>query len=290
VLNLLPPGRPYLIPITLLLAIITGAQCMGTTVVVVVASNGIILASDGKQQSQSLIGKTPNPQSAVKNYVMNSKVAVAVVGMGSLSIISGTKKLFDYDSIRFLERIKHCLPSNASVNTVAGIIKDKSQVTLDRLSPYVENGTLNKNNAPGGDIVDYIVVGFERNLPTVIKVSIEPDWERRKLTGPVFKTVHPSQDVPIDTDIRFYGTTEAINNAASPTSREHAVAARKYPGVIKGLEVRQKALTINTSVGVPIATDLIRLESEFDSENVGPPIHIAILSRTKPPVIRRLAK
>lgn len=275
------------LPITILLSLSLLAQpSFGTTIVVVVARDGIVLASDSKATS---ILRTDNTLTPTKSQVMTSRSAVGVVGLGDLSIKSGSEVLFHYDSTQFLEEVKNSLPVDGSVDAVASVLKEKSHTPRDNLEPYVESGFFNRDNAPGGDVVDYIVVGYENRMPLVFKISIEPDWGHRQLSDPILNVKYPDPNHP-SSDVRFYGVTQAIENAADANSQEHRTAATKYSGVIAGIESVKNGATISWQDGVHIATDLIRLQSEFDPKEVGLPINVIVLFPDKNPIVSRFAK
>ena len=281
------PIRRYDLEVVILVAL--SVTCShGTTVIVVVASNGIVLASDSKQTTASHVA---NPKPAIKAHVINDRVAVAVVGAADLEIFADSKTVFSYHTVEFLQGIKDSSPADASVSAVVAIIRDKSHTAMNGLTPYMANGFFDEKKAPAGNLIDYIVVGYEQGVPSVVRISIKPDWEARKLSAPVIKTIHPSQDTPPSgADIRFYGVTQAIQNAALPGSTEQGAALARYPGVIRGLEVRRNGLIIDASEAAVVAADLIRLQAEFDSNDVGLPVNLLTVFDGKRPTVISISK
>jgi hypothetical protein len=263
------------------LLIALSLHARATQIVVVVTRDGIVIASDSKQRAASNAGMSVNPKTTNKIVVLNKRTAIATVGMGNMRITSGGKVVFDFDSRSFLEGIKRSLPPSASLSSIQSAVIDQSRSAMEGLSTLVADGSFQEQNAPDGDIVDFIIAGYENGVPVVHKVRIECDWNTRKLSNPIV--------APIDSPIAFFGRNLTISDAANPGSAEHKAAEARYPGVIRGLGVF-RGQSVNSVEGIGIAADLIRLEGEFDPANVGPPINIVVLSSARPPAVSVLPK
>ncbi len=282
------PNRFFKILAFLLFA---GAQrSVATQIVVVVTHDGIVIASDSKQRASTNTGLSDSPELADKVIMLNDRVAVAVVGAGSLRFLSGTETVYRFDPISLLDAVKHSLPANASESLIESIIVDKLKSAMDGLSPYIANGFFNKQNAPEGDIVDFIVAGYENEVPLVRKIRVECDWDARKIASPVVESKNPLPNRPVDSNIIFFGRNSNIINATDPTTPEWKAASSRYPGVITGIDVFIHSRIVSSAEGKVIAADLIRLEAEFDPENVGLPMNIVVLSNDHSPVVSVLTK
>jgi hypothetical protein len=96
--------------------------------------------------------------------------------------------------------------------------------------------------------------------------------------------------VPLHSDFVFFGRTESIFNVQTVGSPERKAAAERYPSILMGLQTFLSGGNFTTEKAVAIVTDMIRLETEFDPENVGPPINIVALSKLRSPAISTLPK
>lgn len=190
--------------------------------------------------------------------------------------------ILDYDGRRLLNQVQEELPSTATFAKVENAIVEKARAVSDELSPLAANGSITQQSVAAGDFVDFIIVGYENQTPKVHRVRIEIDWLPRKVSSPVIESV--------DSNVSFYGRSQAIQNAVVPGSAEALSAAHNYPGVIKGIEAFRNQQTIGPEDCINIAVDLVRLEAEFDPGNVGPPINAVLISGDYAPVNRKFDK
>lgn len=220
--------------------------------------------------------------------VVNDRTAVAVVGGGSLQFTDGARIVYRFDSTAVLDDVKRSLTTNAPMSLIKRVMITKLRTALDGLSPYVESGAYKQQNAPEGDLVDFILVGYEGQIPTVLKIRVLVDWKTRTIIPPTIEVKSPFPSDPTGSHVLFFGRNLNIMSAANPTSAEAKAANEQYPGVMAGMDVSRGTRVVSSAVGTSIAADLIRLEVQFDSKNVGLPIKIVVLSSTLAPQITLL--
>jgi hypothetical protein len=277
--------------ITVLMAFLS-RDCRATLVVVVVASDGIVIASDSKEGRTTATGIAEQPKLAHKVVILNNRIAVATIGMGWLKLRSAGLNPFDFDSRTFLNEVKNSLPPNASESLIESVIVKKLQGAMDRLSPYVSNGMLNENNAPGiPNLIEFVIVGYDHGVPLIRRIRVECNWNVRKIASPVIEMEYPLPNRPHDSRLGFFGEWGAIYRAISPDSAERKAVEERYPSARTGIGIHYGKLAVgNSAESIGVAADLIRLEAEFNSEDVGPPINFVVLSRERPPATSFLAK
>jgi hypothetical protein len=267
--------------ISLLVFLFSGV-CWSTTIVVVTTKDRIVLASDSKEVSIGSI--VYGPKSVNKIVVLNDTTAIAVTGLSKCNIAANGKVVFQYDTDRIVDQIKDSFSSNASISVIEGIIVNKMKASMNRLVPYLRDGAVDpKQAAKGPSFVDFIIVGYKSGVPVTDRVTINFDWNLRKISGPIVSSENSSPDRPHQ--VCFTGCN-AIDQLRVPNSPEQLAAFSRYPDAIKGLTFRG----LNSSNALNAAADLVRLECEFDPKFVGLPIHIVTLTRDKKPVITTLAK
>jgi hypothetical protein len=259
-----------------------------TQIVVVVANDGIVIVSDSKQVTN--VGLGINPELANKVVVLNDRAAVAADGLGKLTGAAGNEILFSYSSEALLKDVKKSVSPNVSIAEIERTLVGKLNIAMTALAPYVSNGSFNQQNAPEGDLLDFILIGYDGAVPVVHKLRVTCDWNARKILDTIIETRNPLPNRPVDSNVIFFGRNLSIQNAADPNSPEGKAANMHYPGVIKGLDVFRHGKTVNSIDAMDIAADLIRLEVEFDSKNVGFPMNVVVLSRTHAPTYSRLER
>jgi hypothetical protein len=256
----------------------------------VITKTAIILSADSKQKDVSLLGHTANSKPALKIEPINDKTVIAVVGMGNLSITQNGAVVFSHDTASFLEEIRHSVLKDAPVSVVAEVVRNKSQVTLNELLPYVRNGFFDEQKAPTGDIVNYIIAGYENGSPRMTIVSIKPDWGNRQLTGPFIEPKYPAPNLSPSGAVKFYGSVEAIVAAATPGSDASRVCTEKYPSIIGAIQKISTEQGFTEAEGIQIAADMIRLQAKFDPERVGLPVSLVVIHNGQIPVVQSLSK
>jgi hypothetical protein len=142
-----------------------------------------------------------------------------------------------------------------------------------------------------GDVIDIIFAGYKTGIPTVDVIGVTCDWDARQLSAPKLVVFNPSHFRPDNTNILPLGRSDAIQRTTDPLSGEAKAVAKSYPGVLAGFDImRHNGSLVRSATAVTIACDMIRLQGEFDPEDVGPPINIVVLSLSHKPDVRRLPR
>jgi hypothetical protein len=165
------------------------------------------------------------------------------------------------------------------------------QGAVDGLSPYVANGMINKNNAPGLDFIEFMIIGYDQGVPLVRQVRVKCDWINRKISSPFVETRYPLPNMPSYRRVAFFGDYFAIYRAGTSLGKEHTAMEERYPKATTGFLVNDGKIPVQSSTeSIGIAADFVRLQAEFDEEAVGPPINFVVLSRAREPKVSSLTK
>ncbi len=228
-----------------------------------------------------------NPETVTKTVVLNRRTVTAMLGSAK---IARTNDELIFDVCGFLNGIKNSLAPNAPVSVVESIIVNKLKRAMNRFPSDVVDTLIKEQNTPGIETsIEIVVAGFENGAAVIRK--IKGKWNDRKIASPQIETVYPVPDSPIGSHVPCFGYCNSFANVTRyPNSPERMAALARYPGVILGLNLFSKKILPDSGQGLSIATGLIRLEAEFNSENVGPPIDVVVLSNTRPPKISSLPK
>jgi hypothetical protein len=271
--------------------IFIGPGCRATEVVIAVASDGVVIASDSKQVSGSSSGWTNNPELANKIVVMNDRVAIATVGIAKVLLFMPNGKVrYSFDSSQLLDGVKHSLPTNASVSLIENVVINKLKRAMDGLSPYVADGSIQQQDPTDMDFIDFDITGYESGIPVVHKILVKCDWSARKFSSPIFESKYPRPNKPHNSYIGFFGWNRSVINMQNPASPESAAANARYPDLIRGMYALAHGKGFTSTEAVNIASQAILLEAEFNPERVGPPINIVVLSSKDAPIVKTLRK
>ena len=226
-----------------------------------------------------------------KTIVLNNEATVSVTGAATLTdkARDGTV-LWAFNATDILTRIKQTLPPHASVTAIANIVVDKVNAAMKSMPPQGMDWLIQHQNALGGEVFEWFLVGYENGVPLVRDITVKIDRNTGKIAGPFIHPVYPRPDKPFDPDSHVIVC--AISHAAynfffSPASEERRAAGDI---LTKGMETLDGGTIPDSKVAAGMAADLIRLEVKFDPEFVGPPINVVVLSNQREPEIISLPK
>jgi hypothetical protein len=255
-------------------------RCQATSIIVVVTGNNIVVASDTKKD---WMHAGPNHEkTGNKVVVIENRAALGTTGLGRLG---------DFDADRFIVGIKDTYCGDTSVSAIERVIKDKLKPFMDGFLAYVADGPVTDKEAfLGSVLVDFIVAGYEKGIPTIDIITLDIDWNSRKVSRPITHSIYPSPNIPVDRNPRpfAFGNHDAIDAALNNTSSKERKAAYTFRGFETGFwgDIRD----ITTKQAVDIAADTVRFEAEFSPKDVGPPINLVTLSRDGKAVEYQLPK
>ena len=279
--------------ICFVLASLAVNQTYATTIVTVVTENAIFVAADTKIQSGFNAPPTSaNKEAGRKLYLMNDQVVVGTIGLIDQIISDKTGAVrFHYETSSFVAGIRRKLPQHASATTVANMIADKTRETINGLAPYVADGVLTQQRGPSGDLMQFIVAGYDNGHPTVLAVIVSCDWPKRKINNPTIVPVHPDISLNENGDLHVFGNRQDFILAKEfPSSPQAHAVAERYPSISIATQRMSLKQTIPEAKGIDIATDAVRLEAEFDQNNVGIPIDVVRMSLSTVPKVNRLER
>jgi hypothetical protein len=257
-------------------------QCHATSIAVVITNNNIVVASDSKKYWFPGHGSEGDKDPTNKVVVINDRF---VVGINGLAKGNG-----GWDALNLLQRVKDYLPANASISVIESVIIDKINPFMNRFSAYVANASRQDQLSFGDGIVQFIIVGYEDNVPVINTVRVDCDWNIRKVTSPTIHSVYPSQQNPIHVgfDMLSFGVSSAFAAVMGNPHGPEGQAMARLTGLAKTFASSGSKLTVAQAIAT--AADLVRLEAEFNPEHVGPPIDLIVLSRKDGPVLKFFPK
>jgi hypothetical protein len=211
-------------------------DCMGTTIVFLVAKDAIIGGAGARnqgvpgQRSRRTLAKCERSGHRIE---MDGRERVAgtytkiVLLKGRLIVASSenlhitwpheTDVIYDFDS--WIRAIESRLRRNTSVSQLADIIKKEGSVALNALpiKHWIENGAIYQFNS-AENAVEYLVAGYENRRAKLIRIDYQIDRERQLVICSKFETVLPNDSAAVDYSPYQYGMTSATREIKNPKS------------------------------------------------------------------------
>src|SRR5437899_17036 len=79
----------------------------------------------------------------------------------------------------------------ATVYDVSEIVREEVEKVFAWFDVYLKRGLLQQKDSPGEFPVEYLIAGYQADVPTIYSVSVEVDWEKLSLKGIRRVLVHP---------------------------------------------------------------------------------------------------
>lgn len=274
---------------TLLIA--CSLRCSATTIVVLVASDGIVIASDSKMDWYSDTRFSESGELHNKTVVLTDRIAVAIMGAsGVKSTATDGRILYEFDAKHLLDETKQALGPNASLSQIQNVIKDKLKMAMGSVPPYLVDRSIQEQNAIGGHFVNFIIAGYEDGAPVVRDVRGKRIRNALNVTQVIVEAVpvFPLPNDPPDSHLIVFGASKGISNFLNnPESSERKAASTALLSAMDAMDDRKYP---NSVAAVAIASELIRMESKAEPSRVGLPVNIVVLSNSRSPKISSVPK
>jgi hypothetical protein len=149
---------------------------------------------------------------------------------------------------------------------------------------YLKRGLLQQKDSPGEFPVEYLIAGYQADVPTIYSVSVEVDWEKLSLKGIRRILVHPKPNGKRDLPIYGVGSKRVLQELKEERGDLYQRIVSKAP-LESRLLLGRKELSVNQARNLVGA--LLEVEAEANPEKVGPPFTIvALLSKGPAPLTR----
>jgi hypothetical protein len=260
-------------PIRLRIAIVVlllHCNLMATTVVYVVAPEGIVIGADSKLVGTSLGGNMSEPLPGVRKIaVIQNRLVVASVGI-DVAEVWGKKEnriVFSYNFQTWIARIEKTCPHDVSVSAVTQLIKSESEKTFKDAAQFFVNDPARLRGEDVG--IEYLVAGYENRSPVVNYVHFKFDWNNMRLNGPIVERTYPGDKVLV------FGKREITDSMGDPKSQPYKELLSVIPNELPKI-VADQSLNRNEAVASCIA--VLKYETKHNEATVGPPYIITVIS------------
>jgi hypothetical protein len=238
----------------------------GSTVVIFIASNGMVISTDSKASwripsSMTVVQEIEEP----KAVILKKRIVVANIGLGGLTTIH-------YHFLTWMQNLERNLPSDISVDDVVQTIKKESSATLtDFVSACLKNGTI-KRKSPDEfceSLVQFVVAGYQNGMPLVYNVHFDIDWKDESLIGPTSDLQYPADPKGNDYGILTYGIRQAITDVFNRETYAYHQAVTLRPETMARFRKGEYPSLDDT---VALSRVLIQVEKNTNPDEVGGPI------------------
>ena len=201
----------------LLLVVFSCLPASGTTVLVILTPEGIVIAADSKIVSKDFGGYSASPEGpANKIIVVRDRIAVGNIGFLSQHIETmDDRPLFDYDPASWLKGIEQKTSPDISVSEFIDTLGSEARTEFSHLNDLIRDPAFKeKESYCESQGVQYLVAGFESGIAVVEEVNFTIDEKSCQITGPFVQPIFPSPDT-LRFDFGFHPASMGYEDAAA---------------------------------------------------------------------------
>jgi hypothetical protein len=198
-----------------------------TTVIAIATPDGIVVGTDALVTTGSYgdVNRTGSKLVPKKiELILGNRIVVATSGI----VGSSTYEFHDW-----IEEISKDLPKDTSVEDFVHVLERESAAKFQYLTPLLKSGKLTTpSDKFCGNLVKYLVVGYQEGHPRVYTVEFYNDWANKQLVGPITNLLTQRGS---DFGIFMIGQFNAINELKNPKSFAVKQASIRAPNVLTKL-------------------------------------------------------
>ncbi len=240
-----------------------------TTVVVAVTPTGIVIGADGKGYPTGTICKI---------HLLKQRLIVADIYLESVERKDDGAKLYDFQT--WVKKIDSSAENKVSVSALTDLIKDQMTATFAFAIDQIKNGSLTKEKAASSGIdtylIQYVIAGYEKGVPTVYSVTLMPDWGSKTAKGPFVDPLKELKGQKPNSHILWRGQGLGIQPVFVTETEEHKDFAARVPVECRALQ-SDEDLTLNQASNV--VRSLLGIEAKANPVFVGFPITVVTVPK-----------
>ena len=256
----------------------------GTTVLVILTPEGIVIAADSKIISRDFGGYSAPPEGpANKIIVFRDRIAVGNIGFFTQHIATmDDRPLFEYDPALWLKRVEQKKPSDISVSEFVDTLESEARNEFSPLNDLLRDPTFeNRKDYCEANGVQYLVAGFESGIAVVEEVNFTIDEKSCQLKGPFVQPIFPAPDT-VRFDFGFHAASRGYEDAAGDVvyGRTRSVGFRSIAfesPMDLWMLLAKRDLSLNQASTLLHA--ILRAQSRYTPAVVGPPYTVVWLRK-----------
>jgi hypothetical protein len=269
----MPIKQPVALRVAALLLIcLASIQSHSTTVVVIVDSNGIVIATDSKGVQVAGVESHKVGQSEeVKARIIKGHYVIAGIGRGAYTFtrqrLNVTDLSITYEFGAWVSKLESSLNDNASFDDLVGAVKADISYTIPQLQTFVTGGGILPSDPVNvfEPFMEYVLAGYQSGVPRVCVLQFYIDWSRKLVVDP-FETSLSSGPIAGHIRTYFFGMTEAISDFTNLDSYVYKRAMAVCPKAFHNL-ISPAPISLDESAA--IARAFVGVEEETNPNLVG---------------------
>ena len=257
----------YLTVIFLLLVIRNNAR--GTTVVIAVTPDGIVMGADSKGTPSGTV---------LKIVLLKGKYILASLYAENAKAKSSGIMVYDFPV--WAKQIEHDSHGINSLTALTEFISHQMLIALAQPIKWIETGDMTKSDAARSGVdsilVQYIIAGYENGVPIVYSLCLIPDWDAKVVNGPFKVQLREVNGQKSNSFIHYEGQRVSLDRISTTDSNEQKEFFHRVPIEAQALR-SHKDLTIKQATHVVRA--MLGMEAKVNPSYVGFPLTLVTVPR-----------
>jgi hypothetical protein len=217
--------------------------CLASTIVAIVAPQGMIIASDSGATIKSE-DYTPIRQERAIKFLPVKHLVVAAIGTTDFTEVlqNGTR---DVHFVEWITNLEAGLPADVSPETMADKIAAEATLMLAPLDQEIRAGRMKQGNLQEKFkvLTQYMIFGYSLGEPRIYVVQFYIDWDKKEILEPKTFLLHPGPGMR-DHSYAFYsfGITQALDDISNTSGYAYQQVVRQCPALADLYAVRDISL------------------------------------------------
>lgn len=272
--------RDFYVTSVLCCMLLTSRVCGGTSILAIVTANGIVIGADGRVRSfsSSSCDAVSKSGTTLKIFPLKHKIALASDGVAVIS--SKNHKHTLYRLPVWVDFIDHNTRGNITVSELARIVEEEGSRKLSDAVKEIQPPTCPGEKKPilySQHMVEYVIAGYERDIPSIYSVKLNIDWEKHTIT-PVRVLVEPPNRERIDNRWVPFAHLLGLIRVCQAESNLYKIATSRFPG-LRDTFCAQEFRSLTLEKASDVVRAMLEMQSEDTPNNVGFPLTVITIPK-----------
>jgi hypothetical protein len=239
-------------------------RLVGTTVVVLITNNGVVVSSDSKTKLHHPDFSDAGDKQQTKFVIVQKRIVVAAIGVSDMR-----DGALHYNFLDWMQELERKIVNNISVEDLANRIEKESLATFSRFDLSSSIKVRASRQGPVAEpcelFAQFVITGYQSGVPRVYRVQFDIDWNSQRFIGPTVTLIYPDSAQSNYRVIRF-GTQQAIQDVFLEKSYAHRQATVMCPQTMAHIVALTEPSLDET---VCLSRALIQVEENTNPAEVG---------------------
>jgi hypothetical protein len=195
---------------------------------------------------------------------------------GLHAVLGNAHQIAPYAFPAFAGQVGARLPPGATVSDVSDTVEEEAGKVFSWFDMYLRRSLFGPKDFPDEYPVEYLIAGYEAQIPTIYAVRVEVDWQRQRLKGVQRTLVHPTTDAKAHRGIYGAGSKRVVDQITHQQGELYRRAASEPS--FKGQTPRD-ANELSLEEASILVRTVLEIEADANPGQVGPPFTVATIPR-----------